>query len=82
LEQIKLNRNRFTEICLINQFFLLNVSDNYIYERRPTPSMGDQGADPGVGDRTPLKPTKITLFTMILYHSENKIRGVYVPDDG
>jgi len=28
------------------------------------------------GDRPPLKPTKVTLFTMILYNSENSIRDI------
>jgi len=33
------------------------------------------GADPG-GRCPPLKPKKVTLFTMILYNSENTIRNV------
>jgi len=32
-------------------------------------------ADPERGDR-PLKPTKVTLFTMILYNSESSIRNI------
>ena len=32
-------------------------------------------ADPEEGDR-PLKPAKLTLFTMILYNSENNIRDI------
>jgi len=32
------------------------------------------GADPERGAIAPLKPKKVTLFTMILYNSENNIR--------
>jgi len=33
-----------------------------------------EGADPG--DDFPQKPTKATLFTMILYNSEDKLRDI------
>jgi len=33
------------------------------------------GTDPG-GRWPPLKPKKVTLFTMILYNSENTIRNI------
>ena len=36
----------------------------------------EAGADPGGGDRPPLKPAKVTLFTMILYNLENNIRNI------
>jgi len=44
------------------------------------------GADPGGGGRSPpLKPTKVTLFTMILYNSEtNIVRDIrpFLPSNG
>ena len=34
------------------------------------------GSDPAGCDRPPLKPTKVTLFTMILYYSEKSVRAI------
>ena len=34
------------------------------------------GADPEGDDRPPLNPAKATLFTIILYNSENNIRDI------
>jgi len=36
----------------------------------------EAGADPEGGDRPALRPAKVTLFTMILYNSENSIRDI------
>jgi len=36
----------------------------------------DAGADPGGGAIVPLKPSKVTLFIMIFYYSENNIGDV------
>jgi len=35
------------------------------------------GVDPGGGAIAPLKPKKVTSFTMILYNSENNIRDIW-----
>ena len=37
----------------------------------------ETGADPGGGAIAPLKPTKVTLFAMIVYNSEKTIRDIW-----
>ena len=39
-------------------------------------SVVEAGSDPEGGAIAPLKPAKVTLFTMVLYNSENNIRDI------
>ena len=45
----------------------------------PAQSVLETGTDPGggaIGTISPLNPTKVTFFTMILYNSENSVRDI------